>query len=1002
MLILTLNSSDTTVIQVNSCDSYFWLGNTYINSGLYDSLYVNDSGCDSLVVLDLTINYSDTTVIQVTACDSYTWLGNTYTNSGLYDSLYSNTAGCDSLVVLDLTINYSDTTITQVTACDTFTWLGNTYMVNGVYDSLLTNIYGCDSLAILNLTINSSDTVITPVTACDSYTWLGNTYTISGLYDSLLVNMYGCDSLASIDLTINYSIYNSIADTSCDSFIWDGINYDSTGQYTNIYTASNGCDSIVTLDLYILNSTTSSTIVTSCTSYDWNGVIYTSSGLYDSLFVNSLGCDSLAQIFLTIIQPIITNLSVEACGIYSFAGVTYDSSGIYTDSLIAISGCDSIVVLDLIISDNLSASAVISDVVCNGDSTGQIDITVGLGIPPYTYQWSNGSTTQDVTQLFGDSLYSCLITDSFGCYIDTFFYVSQPSPLFVNPTVTNILCFGDNTGSINLNISGSTSPYFVNWGSVDTNNLFAGIYNYSVSDSNGCILNDSVEVIQEDEILFSLNTQNIQCFGDSTGFVEVTMQLNSGLPPYQFLWNGPASYTSTFEDIYSLIAGVYTLTITDANSCFVDTTIELDQPLYIPQNNNYLTSDYNNFEISCSGFNDGWIELDVTGGYAPFTYLWSNQSISDSIFDLSAGLYSVTITDSLGCLSDIQIELEEPQNLDAIISVTSSFSGYSISCYGENDGSVSVNPSGGVTPYSIFWESNLAASNFTIWTIDSLVAGIYSLEVIDANNCQFIDTISLIQPDSLSMLIVELTDTCNREVGQASVNVVGGVTPYNYLWSNGASLSVYDDFKEGEYFVTVLDNNSCEISDSINIGNIPSPLIDFRILSEWEKLYEQLDDPITFIDITNLNGHEIVSWQWDFGDGYFNYDSVAYHSYSDTGTYDVTLVITTLFNCLDTLSKQVKITDYNIFIPNAFTPFSTDDELNNIFKAYGSGIVEFKMIIFNRWGQQIFTSNSIDDGWDGKSIDNNQVPVGIYMYTIDLVNIYGQDYKYSGQVKLIR
>ena len=480
------------------------------------------------------------------------------------------------------------------------------------------------------------------------------------------------------------------------------------------------------------------------------------------------------------------------------------------------------------------------------------------------------------------------------------------------------------------------------------------------------------------------------------------MQLNSGLPPYQFLWNGPASYTSTFEDIYTLIAGVYTLTITDANSCFVDTTIELDQPLYIPQNNNYLTSDYNNFEISCSGFNDGWIELDVTGGYAPFTYLWSNQSISDSIFDLSAGIYSVIITDSLGCLSDIQIELEEPQNLNAIVSVTSSFSGYSISCYGENDGSVSVNPSGGVIPYSIFWESNLAASNFTIWTIDSLVAGIYSLEVIDANNCQFSDTISLIQPDSLSMLIVELTDTCNREVGQAYVNVVGGVTPYNYLWSNGASSSVYDNFKEGEYFVTVLDNNSCEISDSISIGNIPSPLIDFRILSEWEKLYEQLDDPITFIDITNLNGHEIVSWQWDFGDGYFNYDSVAYHSYLDTGTYDVTLVITTLFNCLDTLSKQVKITDYNIFIPNAFTPFSTDDELNNIFKAYGSGIVEFKMIIFNRWGQQIFTSNSIDDGWDGKSIDNNQVPVGIYMYTIDLVNIYGQDYKYSGQVKLIR
>ena len=131
-----------------------------------------------------------------------------------------------------------------------------------------------------------------------------------------------------------------------------------------------------------------------------------------------------------------------------------------------------------------------------------------------------------------------------------------------------------------------------------------------------------------------------------------------------------------------------------------------------------------------------------------------------------------------------------------------------------------------------------------------------------------------------------------------------GVQPYNYLWSNGSNSSIYDDFVEGNYYVSILDNNSCEIGDSVKINNIPSPIIDFRILSEWEKLYEQLDDPITFVDVTDLNGHEIVSWQWDFGDGFYDYDSIVYHSYSDTGNYDVTLVITTLFNCLDTLSKN--------------------------------------------------------------------------------------------------
>ena len=725
--------------------------------------------------------------------------------------------------------------------------------------------------------------------------------------------------------------------------------------------------------------------------------------MYDSLFTNSQGCDSLAQVYLTIIQPLTSNLLVEACGIYSFAGNIYDTSGIYVDSLIAISGCDSIVVLDLTISDNLSASAVVSNVLCNGDSTGQIDLSVGLGIPPYTYQWSNGLTTQDISQLFGDSLYSCLITDSFGCFLDTSFLITQPSKIIVNPLVNNIACYGDSTGSITLNISGGINPYSVDWGSVDTNNLIAGFYNYTVIDSNGCLLQDSVEVLQEEQIDYNLNILNIQCYGDSTGFIEIDMQLNSGLPPYQFSWAGPNSFSSTFEDIYTLFAGSYSLTITDASMCIVDTTIDLTQPINIPQINNYSTSDYNGFDISCTGFSDGWIDLDISAGYPPFTYLWSNQSNQDSIYGLSSGTYTVTITDSLGCLIDLPIILEEPQNLDANTIVTSQYNGFSVSCYGENDGSVSVTPSGGVIPYSIFWNGSLAATNFATWTIDLLVSGSYSVEILDANNCQFLDSINLFQPDSLDMIVVEYTDTCNRGVGKATVNITGGVQPFTYTWSNGANTSSYDDFYEGVYIVNVEDANLCAINDSVNIGNIPSPIIDFRILSEWEKLYEQLDDPIIFIDNTNLNGHEIVSWQWDFGDGYYDYDSVVYHSYADTGTYDVTFIITTLYNCLDTLVKQVKITDYNIFIPNAFTPFSTNDELNEVFKPYGVGILEYNMRIYNRWGQEIFYSNSIDVGWDGTTGDGiNQANVGIYLYRIEVKNIYNQDYSYQGELKLIR
>ncbi len=720
--------------------------------------------------------------------------------------------------------------------------------------------------------------------------------------------------------------------------------------------------------------------------------------MYDSLFVNSQGCDSLAQIYLTIIQPIITNLTIESCGIYSFGNLIYDTSGVYIDSLYGVSGCDSIVLLDLTISTNLTASANITDVDCYGNPSGEIDLSVGLGIAPYTYLWSNGSTTQDISQLFGDNLYLCSIVDSFGCTLDTSFFITQPNLLMVNPLVNDILCYGDNTGSISLFISGGTIPYTLDWGNTDTNNLVAGHYNYLVTDSNGCYVSDSVEVVQEDEILFNLNVLDVQCYGDSTGFIEVDMQFNSGFPPYQFNWIGPNSFTSTFEDIYNLIAGIYDLVITDANMCFVDTSIQLLQPINIPQINDFVTSDYNSYEISCNGDTDGWIDLNISGGYGPFTYLWSNLSTQDSIFGLPSNIYSVEITDSLGCISEIDVPLLEPTILSATLNVVNNYNGYGVSCFGEDDGAIQAIPNGGVPAYNYNWNISQTGDNIT-----NLSAGIYILNLLDLNNCEYIDSISIIQPDSLEMVINEFTDTCRRGVGSAIVSVLGGVQPYNYTWSNGSNFSNIYDFYEGDYNLIVLDNNLCEIQDSVRIDNLPGPIIDFSINSEWERFYEQLEDPIVFIDKTDSNGQEIIFWSWDFGDNFYAYDPIVYHSYSDTGTYNVTLITTTSFNCIDTLTKQVKITDYNIYIPNAFTPFSTNDQLNDIFRAYGIGVSEFKMTIFNRWGQEIFNSESIDIGWDGRLMqDNNQAPVGIYLYVIEVVNIYGEDHKYQGQVKLIR
>ena len=696
-------------------------------------------------------------------------------------------------------------------------------------------------------------------------------------------------------------------------------------------------------------------------------------------------------------MPTIYNYLYEhACGNYFFAGNNLDSSGIYYDTLTSVNSCDSIVILDLIITPRISILPLITNVDCYSNSTGQIDINVISGSSPFIYLWSNGANTSQINNLFGDSTYSCSITDSAGCTLDTILFISQPPILNVLPNVVNISCFDGNDGSITLNIFGGTTPYSIDWGSTDTNNLNYGYYNYTVIDDNGCIVFDSSLVSQPNPISIGVNLENIQCFGQSTGFIEINVLPGSGVPAYSYDWTGPILFSSTNNNIYNLFAGDYNLVITDANSCEFDTIITLTQPINLPQNTNIQTSNYSGFNIGCKGDNSGWVSVQVTGGYEPYTYLWSNFSTSDSIFNLSAGIYTLEVTDSLGCVIVFDFPLIEPAEvLSSTIFETTDYNGYNISCFGYNDGALLGIANGGVPNYTYFWNSIQSNDSIT-----GLVAGNYELTIYDQNNCTVNSFITLIQPDSLFMDLIAYTDTCSKGVGRAEANVFGGVTPYLYTWSDGNTIPIISDFTEGNYSINVVDANECQIFDTIEIANLPSPLIDFAIYPDNQRLFDQLDDPITFVDFTNGIWQNIVQWNWDYADGSFGSDSISYHSYSDTGSFVVILTTVSEYNCIDTLSKIVTISDYNLFVPSAFTPFSTNDDLNNTFKAYGVGIKSFKMDIFDRWGGKLFFSDKLEVGWDGTK-NGDRVPLGAYLYFIEAENIYGEIFKYNGQLFLM-
>jgi gliding motility-associated-like protein len=153
--------------------------------------------------------------------------------------------------------------------------------------------------------------------------------------------------------------------------------------------------------------------------------------------------------------------------------------------------------------------------------------------------------------------------------------------------------------------------------------------------------------------------------------------------------------------------------------------------------------------------------------------------------------------------------------------------------------------------------------------------------------------------------------------------------------------------------------------------------------------------------MTELTWQNALYWDWDFGDGTNGTDSIAFHSYQEIGEYDVSLTLTTEYNCIDILTKKVIILEYELFIPNAFTPFSIDDNINSEFKPLGVGINQFLMTIYSRWGQVIFSTNDIEQGWNGRFNNTGKnLQLGTYLYYIEIKDVFGATHKYEGHLSL--
>lgn len=500
------------------------------------------------------------------------------------------------------------------------------------------------------------------------------------------------------------------------------------------------------------------------------------------------------------------------------SGINNLNSGNYTVTVTDNFGCTATSTALINNLSNLSASANVQNVLCKGGSSGQIGITVIGGTAPFTYLWNSGQTTQNIGGLTAGS-YLVTITDAGGCSVQVASNVTEPTAvLAVNLNAsTAVNCFGGNNGSATVTATGGTSPYTYLWNngstSVSINSLSAGIYNVTVTDANGCTsVNGDIQIAQPTSSVSGSITvsQQVSCFGGNNG--TLTVAGSGGTPAYSYLWNNG----STSSTLTGLQSGNYTATITDANNCTSIRTAQITQPASALNGSVSQIS-----QVSCYGGNNGSVNLNVSGGTPGYSFQWSNGSTTQHISGLPAGSYSVTITDVNGCTDIITgILVNQPaQSLAATLS-----SQVNASCFGSNNGSLAINPSGGTAPYSYLWSNGQ-----TTPSISGIAAGNYSVTVTDANGCIFnLNGLSVSQPAQPIAGTINITNhvSCfNGNDGALSVNVNGGTAPYFYLWSNGQTSQTVSGLSNGAYHVTITDANGCIFnSGSVSITQPSQPL----------------------------------------------------------------------------------------------------------------------------------------------------------------------------------
>ncbi|WP_187294242.1 gliding motility-associated C-terminal domain-containing protein [Olleya sp. ITB9] len=474
----------------------------------------------------------------------------------------------------------------------------------------------------------------------------------------------------------------------------------------------------------------------------------------------------------------------------------------------------------------LSASIVsITDVLCNSEATGSIDISVTGGTAPYSYIWNdtNNTTTQDLNNVIAGA-YNVTITDANGCTTTISDTISEPAtPLSLNITkIDATSAQGCNDGQATAIVSGGTAGYTYLWSAsannqttATANNLSEGTHSVTITDANGCQITQSIVILCVNTCDAEINIDtitNVLCTNESTG--AATVSASSDANPnatFTFTWsNGQVNAGVTSSTLDNQSAGVYSVSVTiDGTVCqAVEETISITEP------SNVLDVTAVTTDESGPATGDGTATATATGGVQPYQYTWSpNGQNTNQITGLSAGNYTVTVTDANGCTDTVTVTVNPGSCNNLSVTGTST----PAVCFGQSNGTINATVTGGSGDFTYAWDT---ITNTTT-SVSNLPAGDYTITVTDKITlCTANTTITINEPNQLSSAIAVSNILCKGEqTGALDLAVNGGNGNYTFLWDDANASTTEDliNVPAGTYTVIITDDKGCTTTDSATI-----------------------------------------------------------------------------------------------------------------------------------------------------------------------------------------